>query len=195
MLRNKMTEKFLLAGAIALSLTAFSCSPKASGVRAQVKTGQQNLDPSLSAISQQDATNQGVIYKINSVSIPNDVTAGQTVDVELITPSNQYLPLKTQHINGALETQGTYTDSVRGLQVLVEARCSANTCETYTLLLTVSKGGQKLFQTGAISYKDDCKFFSISIGLTVAPLFTNLGAFANAYNPVRVGDAASASCQ
>ncbi len=179
---------------ITLSLYAFSCAPKAAGVRAQVKTGQTNMDPAISTVSQQQAMNQGVNYQIRSISLPNDVAGGQIINVELVTPGNQYLPLTTQHIDGALETQGNYTDSARGLTLNVQARCSTDACGRYDLLLTVTKGGVRVFQTGAVSYKQDCKFFAVSIGSNVSQLFANLAAFTAKYNPYAADDAQNGSC-
>ncbi len=193
MSQNKMNKNFLILGFISLITVAFSCSPKASGVRAAVKTGQQNLSPAVSAQSEQQALNQGLLYKIRSVSTPNPINGGHEVSVEIETPSKQFLPLKTQHSDGQLETNGTY-DEARGIQLNVQARCTAEGCAKYAILLTVLENGQRKFQTGAISFASDCKFSVISIGSNVATLFSNLNAFEYHYNSVQpVND--QGSCQ
>lgn len=189
MFQNKINATISkVTGLIALSLFAFACAPKPAGVRAQIKTGQTNMDPAISANSQQQAAVQGTNYQIRSISLPSDVPNGQTVSVELVTPNNQYLPLTTQHVNGALEIEGNYPGSVPGMQVNVQARCSADACARYDFLLTVSKGGVRVFQTGAISFKQDCKFYTVSIGSNVAQLFPNLASFVARYNPVPADD-------
>ncbi|MBC7420768.1 MAG: hypothetical protein H7328_08570 [Bdellovibrio sp.] len=197
MFQNKMTQKFFAAGIIALTCLSFSCSPKAAGVRAQIKTGQQSLDANVTALSQQQALVQGTNYTINSISLPSAVAGGQEVSIELKTPDNQYLPVTTKHLNGVLDTQGTYNDTARAQQVNIQARCTAGDCSKYTLLVTVVKNGTKLFQAGAISYKSDCKFFSISIGYNVAQIQSSLTAFEATYNPTPSNDATEdgESCQ
>lgn len=193
MFQNKTNAKLSkvagqVTALIAISLFAIACAPKPAGVRAQIKTGQTNMDPAISSNSQQQANVQGTNYQIRSISLPSDVSGGQSVSVELVTPNNQYLPLTTQHVGGALEIEGNYPGATPGMQVNVQARCSADGCARYDFLLTVSKGGVRVFQTGAISYKQDCKFYTVSIGSNVAQLFPNLASFVSRYNPVPADD-------
>ncbi len=177
-----------------LSAFIFSCAPKkSSGVRAQVKSSQTNLNPAVSSAAEQQATLQNAVYKINTVSLPNLTGAGFTVNSELIDPSNQYLPVTTSHENGALDSQGVFTDSTRGLQVYVNARCSSDECFKYLLLVTVVRNNQAIFQTGAISYKNDCRFKSVSMGTNVGQMFQNMNDFESRYSNV-MPDNDSESC-
>lgn len=195
MTQNKTTLKVII-----LSVTAgflFSCSPKAAGVRGQVKTGQTNLDPSISAQSNQIAAQQGNLYEIRSVTLPKAATSGGwDIDVVLSTPNNDSISLTTHHDSANLSTEGTFPDKARDLIVKAQSRCSSDNCEKYILLVTVLKNNAADFQTGAISFKSDCNFFSISIGRTVANLFTSLDQFNSKYNPTPANNAKDGeSCQ
>lgn len=148
---------------VLVTITSFSCAKKASGVRGQVKKSEYlNMNPGVSAQAEQQASVQNAVYKIASISTPNMTDAGLTVDFEMLTPSNQYLPVTTHHEN-SLEAQGQYNDTQRGLQVIVSSRCSADDCSKYLLLITVTRNNTAVFQSAAVSYKDDCKFYSISV--------------------------------
>jgi hypothetical protein len=167
-----------------ISLVVFSCAPKKSGVRASVKSTQTNLNPAVSSVAEQQATAQNAIYKISSISIPTDTDAGVTVSSELLNPSNQYLPITTSHENGAMNSQGVFNDSARGLQVHVDARCSADGCYKYQLLVTVVRNNQAVFQSAAISFKNDCSFKSISVGSNAGQMFRSMDEFESKYSNV-----------
>jgi hypothetical protein len=173
-----------------LSLSA--CAPKKSGVRAQVKTGQTSLNSGISAIAEQQAAAQNAIYKISTISLPKPTDLGVIVESELLNPTHQYLPVTTTHENGVLDSQGVFNDSGRGLQVQVRARCSDTDCYKYLLLVTVSRNNQPLFQSGAISFKDDCNFYSISMGTATGQMFQSIDAFDTKYsNLTPMGDSNS----
>ncbi len=157
-----------------LLLSSVSCSQKAKGVRSQVKNTPNNLNSAVSSQAEVQAAAQNANYKIFSVSLPTMSDVGYTVDVQLQDPANQYLPLTTNHDNGLMDSQGIYTDSARGLQVYVQARCSTDECFKYTLLVTVVRNNQSIFQTAAISFKNDCQFNSISVGASTGQMFQSL---------------------
>ncbi len=136
---------------ISLSLVVFSCAPKKQGVRAQVKTAATPLNPGTSAVADQQAASQNAIYKISSISLPEINGSGVVINSDLLTPSGQYLPISTSHDIGQLDSQGVFTDSSRGLQVYVNARCSDSDCTKYLLLVTVVRNNQAVYQSGAIS--------------------------------------------
>jgi len=160
-----------------ITITSFSCSKSPSGVRAQVKkTSSLNLNQPVSAQAEAQAAAQNVLYKIASVSTPTIPEDGSPIQVsfELLTPSNQYLPVTTSHSSSNLDAQGVYQDTGRGVQIYVSARCTPDNCSKYYLLITVVRNGQALFQSGALSYRDDCSsFYSIS----VTNSFSSLDAF------------------
>lgn len=164
-------------------VTGFSaCSKKPSGVRATVKSEQTNLNPSVSTPADQQAAAMNANYKISTISVPTDTTAGQTVDVELLTPSGQTLPLTTRHENGSLSSEGIYNDTQRGLQVHVLASCSADSCMKYMIMVTVIKSNQALYQSIGISFKNDCKFNAASSSANVGQFLRSLQEVENKYN-------------
>lgn len=177
---KSLTSIILMA---TLSLTALSsCSQKSKGVRSQVKSTNTNLNPAVSSQADQQAAAQNANYKIYSVSLPNQTGTGYSVDVQLTDPSNQYLPLTTNHDGGNLDSQGIYTDSARGVQVYVQARCSSDECYKYTLLVTVVRNNQSLFQSAAISFKNDCQFNAISVGANSGQMFRSLDELESRYS-------------
>ncbi len=179
--------------AVSLIVTcSFSCAPKKSGVRATVKTGQTSLSAATSVPAEQQAAAQSSLYKISSISLPNATDAGVTIDSELLNPSNQYLPLTTRHENGILDSQGIFNDSARGLQVHVNSRCTDTGCTKYLLLVTVVRNNQAVFQSGAISFKEDCNFYSISVSTSSGQMFQSLNDFDSKYSNVSpIGDSTS----
>lgn len=178
MFQNKNLVKALNLGLILLVFHSFSCSQKkASGVRGQVKKNQAVINPTTSTQAQQQAAAADALYKINSISFPNATGSGHTVEVELLTPGNEYLPVTTSHENGNLDSQGIYNDTARGLKVYVQARCSTDDCFKYILLVTVTRNNQSVYQTGALSYSNDCKFNSISVSPNAGQMYQNLSTF------------------
>lgn len=164
---------------------AFSCAPKKSGVRADVKTASTTLNPGTAAIAEQQAQAQNAMYKISSISLPHQSDIGATVDSELLNPSNQYLPVTTAHENGQMDSQGIFNDTQRGLQVHVQARCTDSVCTKYILLVTVVRNNQALFQSAAISFKDDCSFYTSSVSSGTGQMYQSLDGFASAYSSVQ----------
>ncbi len=162
-----------------LGILAFSCAPQKQGVRAQVKTEQTNLNPATSTTADQQAQAQNAIYKINTVSLPVETNGGVVINSELLTPNSQYMPISTSHENGTLNSQGVFNDTARGLQVFVNARCDNASCDKYLLLVTVVRNNQAVYQSGALSYKDDCNFYSIAVGNSTGSMFQSMDAFAN----------------
>ena len=160
MFQNKTQKilKMILINGLILTLAA-SCSKAPNGVRAQVKTQQNVLNPSTTAAATQQAASNNANYTISTISTPQTNSAGNGFDIniELQMPSGQILPVTTHHdVNNAF-SEGVYTDP-NGTQVDIQANCSADSCSKYVLLVTVIKSSQTLFQSFAISYSNDCKF-------------------------------------
>ena len=181
MLQINLTQKTMYIALISMGCFFSACSPKAEGVRGQVKSGQTNLNPNLTAQSNIQASAAGANFQIKSVTAPiaND-TGGFDIDVELTSPANQPITFRTHHDQNAMETQGNYNDP-SGFQLTVQARCSLDNCSKYLLLVTVQKNSQKQFQTGAISFSTDCSFYTVSIAANVAPLLQSLNDFEMRY--------------
>lgn len=176
---------------LGFSFFAFSCAPKKQGVRAQVKTAATSLSGN-SAVADQQATAQNAIYKISTISLPVATDYGVTISADILTPNNQYLPISTSHENGQLDSQGSFTDSARGLQVLVNARCSDTECTKYLLLVTVVQNNYAIYQSGAISYKDDCNFYYVSNTSSTGQMYQSMDAFSSAFARVQPsGDSTS----
>lgn len=178
-LRFKRSAKWLTL--LSLCFVAFSCAPKKQGVRAQVKTTGTPLQAGNSAIADQQATAQNAIYKISSISLPVATDYGVEITSDLLNPSNQYLPISTTHETGQLDSQGIFNDTARGLQVYVNARCSDSECTKYLLLVTVVRNNQAVYQSGAISYKDDCNFYYVSNTAQTGQMHQSMNSFSSAY--------------
>lgn len=189
----------LAVAMLAVAVTLSSCSKKAQGVRAQIKTQRNDLNASASGQADAQAAAQNAIYRIYSVSIPNQTDQGYSVDVELQTPDGMVLPVSTHHNGGQLDSQGRYTDSARGLDVQVQARCSADSCAKYLLIVTVFRSQQMVYQSLALSYKDDCKFYSLSSSANAGTFYSNLNTAESSLprqypNAVPTNDALNGSC-
>ena len=157
-----------------------------------MKSGQNSLNPGNSGIADQQAAAQNAIYKIQTISLPDLTDSGATISSELLTPSNQYLPVTTTHGNGTLDSQGVFNDTSRGLQVHVNARCSDTECYKYLLMVTVVRNNQAIYQSAAISFKDDCNFYSISNTSSTGSMFQSMDAFSSRYASVQpMGDSTS----
>jgi hypothetical protein len=182
MYQNKThkTVKLILLSAVIIAGFS-SCSKKANGVRASVKSEQTNLNPSVSSQADQQAAAMNATYKIATISVPDEST--NSVNVELLNPSGQILPLTTTHANGKLISEGTYNDTQRGLQVVVQASCSADACYKYMIMVTVVRNNQALYQSIGISYKNDCKFNAVSASANVGVFLRTLQEVENKYQP------------
>lgn len=180
----KIVILFLFSG-----LVFSSCAKKPSGVRATIKTQQTNLNPSVSAQADMQGASASADYKISTIAIPTQTSDGFVVDVELLNPSGQVLPLSTHHENGNSDSEGVYTDSQRGLQVHILARCSAqDNCSKYTIIVTTLRNNQEIYQAAAISFKDDCKFNAVSSSFNVGQFLQSLNELNNKYNIAPTGD-------
>ena len=154
---------------------SFSCAKKPSGVRAQVKkTAGTNLDTNVSTQSEQQARNQSLDYKIVTVSTPNSVDGGFTIDSDLQNPERQFIPITTRHENGTVYSKGSFNDSARGVTVQIEAECFGSDCYKYLLLISVKKNNQTVYQTAALSFKCDDTFYAISVAQGVASFFNSI---------------------
>ncbi|MFZ3229236.1 MAG: hypothetical protein WA160_03440 [Pseudobdellovibrio sp.] len=164
----KINKVILAMTTLVVVLTSFSCAKKASGIRTPLKkTESTNLNQVISTQTEQLAASQNILYKIATLETPEVADDGSaSVKFELLTPDLQYLPVATSHQNGQLDSQGTYQDAARSVQVLVQARCSADSCSKYILLITVSKNSKPVYQTAALSYSSDIKFNLISTNQT-----------------------------
>lgn len=163
-----------------------SCSKTPSGVRPQIKNQQNDLNPQQSVPAGQSASALNANYTIATISVPESTPSGVAVKVELSSPSGQYLPLKTVHEGSVTDSSGIYNDNPRGVQVKIEARCS-NTidCNKYMLLLTVLKDGQTVFQSFAISFKDDCHFNIVSANPGNGNIYRDISAAEVSYSNVK----------
>ncbi|MEK6627029.1 MAG: hypothetical protein AABY53_00245 [Bdellovibrionota bacterium] len=186
---NKVKNGMNLVLITLLSMTILSsCAKKDDRIRATVKTQQTNLNPTVSAQADQQGASVSADYKIATVAIPTQTGSGFTVSVELQSPSGEILPLTTRHENGVLDSEGVYSDSQRGLQIYVQARCSQDSCTKYTLIVTTFRNNQALYQAAAISYKDDCKFNSVSASYSAGSFIQSLNDAENKYNTQPQGD-------
>lgn len=191
MTQIKTKQKLKLAMITLLFMSVLSsCAKKDGGIRASVKTQQTNLNPTVSAQADQQAAAVNADYKISSIAIPTptQTSIGFTVGVELQSPSGEIIPLTTRHENGTLDSEGVYTDSQRGLQIYVQARCSQDNCFKYTLVVTSLRNNQAIYQSAAISYSDDCKFNAVSASYSAGSFIQNLNDADNKYNPAPRND-------
>lgn len=188
--RLKYSTKWFVL--LSLSFVAFSCAPKKQGVRAKVKTTGTPLNSGTSAVADQQAAAQNAIYKISAISLPEANGSEVVVNSDLLDPSNQYLPISTTHDSSRLDSQGVFNDSSRGLQVHVQSRCSDAECGKYLLLVTVVRNNQAVYQSGAISYKDDCSFYYVSNTNATGNMHQSIDSFSSAYAHVPpTGDSTS----
>lgn len=164
---------------------AASCSKAPTGARAQVKNKQNTINPTTTqqAVAQASASDSN--YTVATVSYPFETDNGYEVDVELQTPSGEYLPITTKHPLNSNLSQGTYNDTQRGLTVSLQATCSDSKCSKYLLLVTVVKNNQSLFQTFVISYDSDCRFWSGSASSTSGRMFSSLAEAASANTQIQ----------
>lgn len=171
---KNLVRVFVMSALLVLSVTA--CSKKPTGVKAQVKTQQNNLNPSVSSAADQQAASLNANYQVKSVSTPQaNSSGGYQVDLEISDPSGAVLPVSTTHDSTHPDSQGIYNDTQRGLQVYVQARCSTgDQCFKYILLVTVVKNNQSVYQSMAVSYANDCRFNLITSSGTIGTFFGSL---------------------
>lgn len=186
---KNLTKWFALSAYVVVVAVSFSCAKKPDTVRASRKNESINMNP---AVSTQSEAQASIIYKIVAVDVPKSTSSGFSVDTDIQTPDNQFLPLTTTHDSSGSLSQGTFQDTARGAVVRVQAKCSGDGCMKYLLLVTVTKNNVALFQSAAISYKNDKKFYSISIQQGVDSFFENIDAldsYSQAHNFVARNDA------
>lgn len=196
------SEMKFLKSLLAVLLVAGSfsaCSKKPSGVRAQVKTQRNDLNGPVSQQADAQGAALNANYRIATVSVPNQTDAGVTIDVQLTTPDGLNLPVTTHHENGQLDSQGIYSDTARNLQIYVQARCSADNCAKYLLMISAVRNQQVVYQSVALSYKDDCKFYALSSSTNAGSFYYSLDEaetrIAREYpNAVPRNDAVSGAC-
>ncbi|MGZ3725086.1 MAG: hypothetical protein ACXWQQ_04770 [Pseudobdellovibrio sp.] len=178
MFQNKTQKilKLILINGLILTLAA-SCSKAPSGVRAQVKSQANVLNPNTSTAATQQAASNGVNYTISTISTPQaNASGGFDINVELQMPSGQILPVTTHHDSSNYFSEGVYTDA-NGVKVDIQGNCSSEgSCNKYLLLVTVYKNNQAAYQSFAISYSNDCKF-----NLAAGTSFNSISAAENAY--------------
>ena len=159
---------------------SFSCSKKPSGLRTQAKkTDSINMNPVVSNQSEQQAQAQNIVYKIATVSFPEATENGLIIRSELLNPDNKYVPITTRHENGNLYAEGSFQDAARGVTVFIQSQCSGSECSKYLMLVTVTKNNKTLYQTAALSFSQDCHFYSISVANGVAQFFSNIEEFSS----------------
>ncbi len=143
--------------------TGFSCAKKPATIRSPKIDESINMNPAVSNQAEQVSSAKDLAYIIKTVTRPTASTAGFTIDSDILTPDKNFLPLTTTHdVNGSI-SQGNFQDSARGLVIDVKAQCAGPGCTQYLLLLTVTKSNVAIFQSAAVSYKDDLKFYTLSI--------------------------------
>ncbi len=163
---------------------SFSCSKKNPSVRATVKSQQVNMNQSGDSQAAAQASAFNANYKIASISVPNGSEGGYSVNVELQTPTGEVLPFTTYHNTNYLDSQGSYNDTQRSLRVQVQSRCSASDCFKYTLIVTILRNTQVLFQTTAISFRDDCKFNTTSTSVSIGEYMQSLDQAESRYSHI-----------
>lgn len=149
----------LMVGLVAAS---FGCQKKSTGtVQAKKQAGSALVPQQVINNSNQQGAMYGVNYNIATIDYPNCANGSCSVNIEIKTPQNQYLQFTTNHY-GYQDSFGTYNDP-SGAIVQIQARCEGQACDKYALLATVTKNGQNMFQSAAISYKNDCNFYVASL--------------------------------
>ena len=82
--------------------------------------------------------------------------------------------------------------------VVVKAKCSGSGCLKYLLLVTVTKNNVAIFQSAAVSYKDDLKFYSLSIAAGSDQTFfqnlEELSGYSQAHNFTARNDCTETDC-
>ena len=159
-----------------LLMASFSCAKKPETVRAAKKTESINMDPAVSTSSQAQGTQQNVQYTIVSVDRPKTTDAGYTVDFEIQTPDKLYIPVTTSFDKSGSVSQGSFQDSARGLSISIKAQCRGDGCFEYLLIVTVNRTGTvtPVYQSAAVSFKDDLKFYLVDIAQGKANFFQTL---------------------
>lgn len=170
-----LARKWLsLSACILVTALSMSCAKKPETVRAVKKTDSISMNPAVTAQSQAQVSTKNYNYNIVTVSRPNATGTGFTVDAEIQTPDNQYMPVTTTHDATSTISQGSFQDTVRGAVVTVQAQCLGDGCLKYLLLVVVTKDNAKVYQSAAISYKDDLKFYFAAIAQGQGSFFESL---------------------
>lgn len=153
----KKTIYNLLAIA-ALVTVSFSCQKKSSNtVTAKKSAGSSLVSQQVINNSVATGAQYGVNYTIATIDYPNCTNGSCSVNIEVKTPSGSYLQFTTNHY-GTQDSYGSYSDP-SGAYLQIQARCSGSACDTYALIVNVQKNSQVMFQSAAISYKNDCNFY------------------------------------
>ena len=155
---------------VVLSAFSFSCAKKANGIRTVRQTQANIVNPAVSNPSINQANNQNLLYTISVVELPGEAVAGTfTVNAEIKSPSNKFIPITTTHTNGQ-DVYGVYTDEDSGTKLDIRARCIGAECNTYILVITVIKNNQPQHQIVATSYLTNETSFNVeNINAQVAP--------------------------
>lgn len=155
---------------VVMSAFSFSCAKKATGVRAVRQTQTNIVNPAVSNPSVQQANNQNLLYTLTVVELPGEATDGSfTVNAEIRTPMNKFIPITTTHVNGK-DVSGVYSDADTGAQLDIRARCLGADCNIYILLVTVIKNNYSVHQIVATSYLSNTTSFNVeNINASVAP--------------------------
>ncbi len=170
-----LARKWLsLSTCIFLTALSMSCAKKPETIRAVKKTDSIGMNPAVTAQSQAQVSTKNYNYNIVTVSRPNATGTGFTVDAEIQTPDNQYMPVTTTHDATSAISQGSFQDTVRGAVVTVQAQCLGDGCLKYLLLVSITKDNIKVYQSAAISYKDDLKFYFAAIAQGQGSFFESL---------------------
>ena len=188
---------FSLSAYVFLIAVSFSCAKKPETVRAIKKTDSISMNPAVTAQSQAQVSTKNFNYNIVTVSRPNASGTGFTVDSEIQTPDNQFMPVTTTHDSSGAMSEGRFEDTARGAQVVVQAQCLGDGCLKYLLLVSVTKNNVRVYQSAAISYKDDLKFYFAAIAEGQGNFFLNLddlSSYGDSHNFVARTDCTEKDC-
>lgn len=188
---------FSLSAYVFLVAISFSCAKKPETVRAIKKTEAIGMNPAVTAQSQAQISTKNFNYNIVSVSRPQVSATGFTIDAEIQTPDNQFMPITTTHDSTGAMSQGSFQDTVRGSVVVVQAQCLGEGCLKYLVLVSVTKNNQMMYQSAAISYKDDLRFYFAAIAQGQGTFFqtlTDLSSYGDSHNFVARNDCTENDC-
>ena len=193
-----LAKKWLsLSAYVVLVAISFSCAKKQETVRAVKKTESIGMNPVVTAQSQAQVSTKNFSYNIVSVNRPTTSATGFTIDAEIQTPDNQFMPITTTHDQSGTMSQGSFQDSARGAVVVVQAQCLGDGCLKYLLLVSVTKNNIMVYQSAAISFKDDLKFYFAAIAEGQGNFFkdlTDLSSYGDSHNFVARTDCTEKDC-
>ncbi len=169
----------------------FSCSKKdESSEAASSNTFQKtnvlklNSAETDQAIIQSQQSN--INYKVKTINTPSQTKTGYKVNFLVKSPNNRNLYFTTLHENGQLDVNLAKNDGL--YKVKIHARCSADDCFKYLLLISILKDNLVVYQNTVISYVNDCRFHSAISTDKIGKIFSNLNDAENFFNVAPLND-------